>query len=351
MAGAALLRCLDAAAQLPGPGEPPFLFCGNGACRDCNTLVDGLPDLPSCRIPVVPGLSLRTAEADGTENALSRVWSAGTIERGAPLTGDVLVVGAGPAGLAAAGAARDAGAVDVLILEARFQSDEAVTSPAPVLPADGGLHGLMEGSFRLLRFGSVVLATGAFVPLPAFPGSTLPGVMPIDLAERYVAHGSFPGARVLVTGSGPREERLGRELLALGVSEVTVLPASSLLVSISGGAWVQSATIVSRRVEERSRSRDLKVDAVVVSGRPVPSLGLARALGCRLVYDRSLPGDRAEVAEDGASSVEGVFLAGDAVRPGSAEEAAQSGARAGEAAAYRACHRPGRRSATVRPPA
>jgi thioredoxin reductase len=75
------------------------------------------------------------------------------------------------------------------------------------------------------------------------------------------------------------------------------------------------------------------VDTVVFEGARVPSLGLARALGCETYYDPRLKGDRAKVSAQGNTTIPGVFLAGDVLAPGTEEDARRSGRIAGEAAA------------------
>lgn len=155
------------------------------------------------------------------------------------LTCDVLVVGAGPAGLAAAAAARECGA-DVICLDlfARaggqyHMQPAAADSPLHQTPqvAQGraaaescrelGVRMLLEteifwaepgftvfahqtGQAITIRAKTVVAATGGMErPIP-FDGWTLPGVISAGAAQRLVkANGTRPGENILLAGTGP----------------------------------------------------------------------------------------------------------------------------------------------------
>ncbi len=155
-AGAALLAASGKSENLPGPGAPPFLFCGNGACRDCNLHVDGIDDVASCGLPLTPWMSFRPGEGAGEENALSRNLRG--LERGAkePLSIPLLIVGGGLAGSAAFEAARSLG-VEAVVLDARSDGG----SPRPVSVREGRLAVAEDGFVRGVRAGVVILATGA----------------------------------------------------------------------------------------------------------------------------------------------------------------------------------------------
>lgn len=155
-AGAALLAAAGRGESLPGPGEPPYLFCGNGACRDCALHVDGIDDAASCVLPLEPWMSFRPGEGAGEENALSRNLRA--LERGRKelLEVPLLIVGAGPAGKAAFEGARARG-MDALLLDTRPDRG----GPRPVQFHEGRLTLAEDGFLRPLHARAVVLATGA----------------------------------------------------------------------------------------------------------------------------------------------------------------------------------------------
>jgi NADPH-dependent 2,4-dienoyl-CoA reductase/sulfur reductase-like enzyme len=157
-AGAALLAAAGKSENLPGSDELPYLFCGNGACRDCNLHVDGIDDVASCRLPLTPWMSFRPGEGAGEENALSRNLRG--LDRGGfgekePLDVELLIVGAGPAGSAALEAARRLG-IEAVVFDTR--SDRG--TPRPVSVRDGRLRVAKDGFVREVRARAVILANG-----------------------------------------------------------------------------------------------------------------------------------------------------------------------------------------------
>jgi thioredoxin reductase/bacterioferritin-associated ferredoxin len=173
---------------------------------------------------------------------------------------DVAVVGGGPAGMAAAVAARRAGASVVLIdeyaapggqiwrrrydeveddaprslpPEARERVRELTASGARVIagasvwgaPEPGVL--LLTGTPARVRARAVVLATGAYDRPVAFPGWTLPGVMTAGGAQALSkGQGVLPGRRVLLAGAGPFLLPVAAQLEAGGADVVAVAEAT-----------------------------------------------------------------------------------------------------------------------------
>lgn len=154
-AGAALLAASGKSENLPGPDDPPYLFCGNGSCRDCNLHVDGIDDVASCQLPLAPGMSFRPGEGAGEENALSRNLRG--LEHGErePLAVELLIVGAGLAGSAALETARGLG-IEGVVFDTRSDRGE----PRPVSVSDGRLVVAEDGFVRAVSARAVILATG-----------------------------------------------------------------------------------------------------------------------------------------------------------------------------------------------
>lgn len=155
------------------------------------------------------------------------------------LSCDVLVVGAGPAGLAAAAAARECGA-DVICLDlfaragGQYHMQPAASgSPLHKTPQvaqgraaaercrDLGVRMLLEteifwaepgftvfaqqhGQAITIKARTIVAATGGMErPIP-FEGWTLPGVISAGAAQRLVkANGTSPGDNIVLAGTGP----------------------------------------------------------------------------------------------------------------------------------------------------
>ena len=186
---------------------------------------------------------------------------------------DVAVVGGGPAGMAAAVAARASGASVVLVDEyaapggqiwrrrfseigdvapaslprdgrelcRRLASSGAIVlsgtsvwaARAPSGPHDGvgPMHTLLalgpEGQSGRIFARSVVLATGAYDRPLAFPGWTLPGVLTAGGAQALAkGQGVLPGKRVLLAGAGPFLLPVAQQLRLGGAQVVAVVEAT-----------------------------------------------------------------------------------------------------------------------------
>lgn len=173
----------------------------------------------------------------------------------------LVVVGAGPAGLAAALAARQAG-MDVTIIDESGklggqyfrgrQASQVEGSPnhftqhahgietilnAAVVdaPAPGALSVWSEGQgVRSLTYDRLVIATGAYDRTVALPGWTLPGVFTAGAASILAkAHGLTPGKRMLVAGSGPFLLAVADDVSRKGC-QVEVIEATPFSESLSG---------------------------------------------------------------------------------------------------------------------
>ena len=109
--------------------EPRGMFCGMGICFDCLVRVDGRPNVRACQALVAEGMRIETRAGH------RRV---GGFEVKRPL----VIVGAGPAGLAAAIAAAEAG-VEPLVIDENprvggqiyRQPPAALEHPAAASPA------------------------------------------------------------------------------------------------------------------------------------------------------------------------------------------------------------------------
>lgn len=174
---------------------------------------------------------------------------------------DVAIVGAGPAGLAAAAEAAKHGVRAIVVDEnpaaggqyyrrrrgeapdadARKMEEERAAlleecqSPHVTFllettvwgeTPDGRLLLERHGRTELLQYRRLIIANGAYERVVPFPGWTLPGVMTAGGAQGLAKGGVFPGKRTLVAGSGPFLMVVATELIRSGVDVVAVLEAS-----------------------------------------------------------------------------------------------------------------------------
>ncbi|SNR65679.1 NAD(P)/FAD-dependent oxidoreductase [Blastococcus mobilis] len=335
---------------------------------------------------------------------------------------DVVVVGAGPAGLAAAGRAAALGA-DVALVDGaavpggqywRQPADDALAGSVASLhhglaryrrlvervrgiEAAGGWfprHQVWtvtreEGTFVVLaitgtgaeerevgiRGRRLVLAPGAYDRQVPFPGWDLPGVMTAGGVQALLkGHAVTAGRRVVVAGTGPFLLPVAAGLAESGATVAGVHEAASPLAwGRHIGAVVRNVaklgegagyvrTLARHRVPVRTRSvvvaahgeqvlerltvarlaadgsvlpgsrTTVAADVLAVGWGFTPQLELPMALGCatRVDVDGSLV---CTVDDQQRSSVEGVFVAGEACGIGGADLAVVEGEIAGAAAA------------------
>lgn len=228
---------------------------------------------------------------------------------------------------------------------------------------------------RVVRARALVIAPGAYDRQVPFPGWTLPGVMTAGGVQAMLkGSGTVAGQRVLVAGTGPFLLPVAAGLASAGATVVGVHEASGT------SGWVRhpgavarnvtklaegvgyAATLARHRVPYRLRSTVLEahgddqvrevttarldssgmirpgseervpVDVLAVGWGFTPQLELPLALGCATRTDTD--GSLVVVVDDvQRTSVEGVFVAGEACGVGGAALAGVEGRIAGAAAA------------------
>ena len=298
----------------------------------------------------------------------------------------VVVVGAGPAGIAAACAAAERGA-DTLLLdenpapggqiwragvgvppkEARPWLERLATSAARtehgISVFDRGQSSLLverDGQAVEVNYDKLVLATGARELFLPFPGWTLPNVMGIGGLQALAKGGvDVSGQRVVIAGSGPLILPLASTLARKGVrlsavaeqaaaadvrrfaldlwkSPTKLLQAARLRASFLGtryrtGTWAieaQGSDRVERVILTDGRSTStVACDLLATSYGLTPNLELPRLLGCEV------DSGSVQVDETQQSSIEGIYAAGELCGIGGADIALIEGEIAGTTAA------------------
>jgi thioredoxin reductase len=285
---------------------------------------------------------------------------------------DVIVIGAGPAGIAAATRAAECGRGVLLLDEsadvggqiwrrragieakgaagawlARLERSGATvvrgaSAVDVVSRSQGGftVRGERATGAVLVDADVIVLATGARERFLPFPGWTLPGVIGVGAAQALLKSGaSFSGKRVVIAGSGPLLLPVASALNADGAMvRLVAEQAARYRMGFPGtpytlGTWV-SAARGDGRVEEidvtngRS-SRTIACDVLCAAFGLVPNTEMARLLGCDVV------GGMVVVNRDQQTSRDGVYCAGEPTGIGGVELSLAEGEVAGLSCAGR----------------
>ena len=372
--------------------RPRGPFCLAGTCGQCLIRVDGVPSLLACRTPAVEGMACERQNAPlGAENDLfraadflfpegldhhhlltgSRILGRVALEIARRLAGlgelpaqprppgagevrevPLAVIGAGPAGLAAARTAAEQGARTLLADFAAAAGGSALLGIDPAAPdaawiaeqqrafasrggellLSSGCVGLYandtvrkgnallvlrqrEGLIAVVAERVVVATGGASQPLP-FPGVDRPGVHAArGLIELHARCGVRVGEKLVVVGSEPQElencaaalRRAGYELVKVAASA----PRRAL------GNPVRGVDLDGERI---------RCDAVALALPPAPLHDLASSAGATARWDGN--GFPVETDAAGRTAVPWLFAAGRVA----GKPAVASGEAAGKAA-------------------
>jgi len=351
--------------------RPRGLLCCSGQCANCLVAVDGAPGVRACTEPARDGLRvehlnarpslehdamavvdrlpsralpvgfyyktfqrprrlwplyeriLRSAAGLGRlpRQQAQRSWETEYRRRHA----DVLVVGAGAAGLSAAITAAQLGA-DVVLADEDVRPggrllDEGghelaaqltqrardagveLLSRAAVLGYYDGLSPVWQGStLHQVRAPRHIYATGTIEQPLLFADNDRPGIMLSGGARRLLArYGLTPGTRAVVATVGERGLQAALALQRAGVSVAAVADArrqsgsSAAALRAAGVSMLDGATV--RRAHGRraltavtlatvgGAERTIRADLLVVSGGDAPAVALPSQAGVRTVYD------------------------------------------------------------------
>lgn len=301
---------------------------------------------------------------------------------------DVLIVGAGPAGLSAAIAAAEQGK-RVLVLDqglrlggqiwrhrnvaalpraARRMIERikslgiSVASGARVVDAlsPGELVVDFRGRIDRQRTRALIIAAGAKERFLPFPGWTLPGVVGVGGLQALIKSGvSLGGARVVMSGTGPLLFPVAAAVAGAGADLVLVAEQASLgallgfgmdlaakpaamlqaaryrwgfrKTAFRTGCWVSAAEGFGRVqravISGPGRSTTIACDWLATSAGLIPNTELAQVLGCTIV-DGAIAVDAVQ-----STTVAGVWAAGECTGVKGDAAAIAEGEIAGRAAA------------------
>lgn len=249
-------------------GEPRGPFCGMGVCHDCLVTIDGQISQRACLTTVKPGMAVDRQASHKIDLADKRDLTIPPQQEWHEDKVDVLIVGAGPAGLSTAlalGTSAVAQRHKVVVLDERkmpggqyfkqaayatglndaqmqegAQLIEAVRATSVMLRHDQLVAGafrqndgqidiltLSENRATLIKPQIVVIATGAYENPPRVPGWTLPGVMTTgSLQTALRSYGAVLTEPVIIAGNGPLNLQVAVELADAGAEVVAVVEAA-----------------------------------------------------------------------------------------------------------------------------
>ena len=390
--------------------RPRGLLCCAGHCPNCLVQIGGEANVRACRRPVEAGMEVRSQNAWPSldrdlmslaglgaplmpvgfyyktfirparlwplyERVLRRAAGLGSVDEDAVpgegdkqyLHADVAVVGAGPAGIAAAAAAAREGARVLLFDEnpeagghLRYRpggmaaAGEAVQTALAeieragnaVLHLDTAVVGWYQDNWlaafrgnRLLkvRARAIVVAAGAVESPGLFAGNDLPGILLGGAARRLLhLHGVIPGRRTVVEAGDDEGWRLASELREAGVEIAALVDEREAVANEFEPALRAAGAAVhlgSRIAGARGRG---SVRAAIIG--PAGDAVGAGALGAAAATSVETEDPAADAA--GAGEVEAVAAgSSEAARPtaaGVARGAAAGSAKAADPAAVRA---------------
>lgn len=286
---------------------------------------------------------------------------------------DVLILGGGPAGLAAAFEAASCGYKVTIVDEAwalggQLRQQTQVINPLPMLFTElrgfqlaetliarlkeyrieyllkhefiglyaDGSAGVSNGE-EIIKITpkSLVIATGAAETARPFPGWTLPGVMTIGAAQILINRERvYPGKTALILGSSemalevikqmhdvgievkvliePTEKILAQNGKTIRTFKETGIPVllKSRMIAVAGSGSVENALFVT--CDYQNEEREYMVDFVCIDGGRHPIIEAFSILNCQLRYQRELGGWLPCYDGSLQTTVSGIFVAGQA---------------------------------------
>ena len=242
-------------------GQDRGVFCGMGICQDCLVEIEGTPNRRACLSQARAGLSVRIQQA--RPGAIADRDEAPEFPPTRSETPDMLVIGAGPGGLAAAEAAASLGADVLLLDERKFPGGQFYKQTVPDLNqealdrqqrngakaiaaaldagarmiGDAAVWGVFDGPVFCVEASgtaltvlpkAAVVATGAYERPRIVPGWEIPGVMTTGAAQTFWrSYRSLPGRKLAFAGNGPLNFQVALEMSRAGAEVALVAEAAA----------------------------------------------------------------------------------------------------------------------------
>ena len=239
------------------------LFCGMGVCNECAVTVNDKEGVLACVAPIENGASINLQyQYIDIPNSEIKTTELPEVE----IKCDVLVIGAGPAGLAAARKLRDANLKVVLVDERKALGGQYFKQPADAfqIPDEELDSQFLEGrslikaiqgadldiltntkiwgafdpdhllgysdKFRyIFRAKQLIIATGAYERGIPITDWTLPGVFTTGAAQTLLRsyQTAIPG-KIIVSGNGPLNLQIAAELLKAKANVLAYVDSANL---------------------------------------------------------------------------------------------------------------------------
>ncbi len=364
--------------------RPRGPFCMSGGCSQCLMRVDGLPNVPTCRVPVKAGLRLERQNAMPdvridllrANDFIFRDWfNHHEFLAGVPIAENVLlkiarelsglgklperaaearepalvehhalvIVGAGAAGLAAARHLTTRGVPFVLFERDRKVGGRLITAaeigqavpwdaPARVSAEVVGLFDddgkpflaiIEHERLHLVFFERLLLAVGSHAMLPTFPNNDLPGVMSSRAVAGLIRRaGVLAGQRVACVGEASEARALAELVKGAGGEAIGV-----------GEEIVRAHGLRSVNAVTTTPGGKQKCDVIATCGARSPAFELAVAGGARVSWNAVTRCFVVETDAHGGTANPAIFVAGEMRGPMSSAAAAEQGLAAAEAIA------------------
>lgn len=219
-----------------------------------------------------------------------------------------------------------------------------------------------DDNYYKIKPKAVIVATGAFEKALAFPNNDLPGIYGAGAVQTLMnVHGVKPGDRVLMVGAGNIGLIVSYQLMQAGVEVAAIVDAAlkigGYLVHASkirrmgvpiltshtvkeaiGKEYLEKAIIC--EVDEKfqpiaNTEKEFDVDVMCISVGLTPLNELLAMRGCQMKYIPQLSGFVPLRNENYETTIENVFVAGDATGVEEASAAMVEGYLAGLCAAYK----------------